>query len=169
MICLVDCNWWLWIQTICILSTFCIHIQFTPPKTALKKPVKASSRHEKTDLARFGLPFLQRWVTWAASGCDGQPPFDGNLSHTSIDEHPVILRRTHGGQLWLQVCNSSTDVVLPCFALFYHFLPFYVWICAVAKPFWDSSISKRDSSTRRTFWIVGLGTKKVVRNEEEKV
>lgn len=33
--------------------------------------------------------------------------------------------------------------------------------CAVAKPFWDSSTSERDSSTRRTFWIVGLETKKV--------
>eukprot|EP00434_Breviolum_minutum_P025898 symbB.v1.2.022899.t1/scaffold2015.1/size92276/12 len=43
------------------------------PERDLSAGLEASSRHEKTDLARFGLPFLQRWVT-----------------------------RTHGGQLWLK-------------------------------------------------------------------
>lgn len=27
---------------------------------------EAASRQERADLARFGLPFLQRWVTWAS-------------------------------------------------------------------------------------------------------
>lgn len=53
--------------------------------------------------------------------------------------------------------------------MFCFVLPFFAvlcLICAVAKPFWDSSISELDSSTRRTFWI-GLGTNTVMRNEEK--
>ena len=125
MICLVDCNWWLWIQTICILSTFSIHIQFTPPKTALKKPVKASSRHEKTDLARFGLPFLQRWVTWAASGMTATASH--HLTATSHTQALMSIPYFWGALMVDNFgCRCATQV--PCFALFYHVLSFYVWL-----------------------------------------
>eukprot|EP00913_Durusdinium_trenchii_P014718 g13808.t1 len=44
------------------------------PERDFAAGLEVASRQEKSDLARFGLPFLQRWVM-----------------------------RTHGGQLWLQV------------------------------------------------------------------
>ena len=44
--------------------------------------VQAASRQEKTDLARFGLPFLQRWVMWAASA----------LMCSAMVYHPKVQR-----------------------------------------------------------------------------
>lgn len=127
------------------MSAFCIHIQFTPPKTAFKKTCEGFIPSRKDGLGSFwtAIPAKVGYVGSLRYDCDGQPPSDGNLSHTSIwwasrifEAHSWRTTLAAGVQLkyW---CHST----MFCFVL--PFLPFYVWICAVAKPFWDSSISKR--------------------------